>query len=85
MKRNTMMIETLYAIKEALRLNMHLQLELSRAFFDYPKFKVNNAEMGVKNEEEHIFWDVNSCHFIDCSNPIFSVHIFQVLLFLLPV
>lgn len=54
-------------------------------FFDYPKFKVNNAEMGVKNEEEHIFWDVNNCHFIDCSNPIFSVHIFQVLLFLLPV
>jgi NTE family protein len=26
-------------------------------FFDYPKFKVNNVEMGIKNEEEHIFWD----------------------------
>ena len=26
-------------------------------FFDYPKFKVNNAEMGINNEEEHIFWD----------------------------
>lgn len=25
-------------------------------FFDYPKFKVNNSEMGIKNEE-HIFWD----------------------------
>jgi NTE family protein len=25
-------------------------------FFDYPKFKVNNSEMGVTNEE-HIFWD----------------------------
>ncbi len=26
-------------------------------FFDYPKFKVNNTEMGKENEEEHIFWD----------------------------
>ena len=27
-------------------------------FFDYPKFKVNNnTEMGIENEEEHIFWD----------------------------
>jgi NTE family protein len=26
-------------------------------FFDYPKFKINNAEMGIKNEEEHIFCD----------------------------
>jgi predicted acylesterase/phospholipase RssA len=26
-------------------------------FFDYPKFKVNIVGMGVKNEEEHIFWD----------------------------
>ena len=25
-------------------------------FFDYPKFKVDNAETGIKNEE-HIFWD----------------------------
>jgi NTE family protein len=25
-------------------------------FFDYPKFKVNNREMGEK-DEEHIFWD----------------------------
>jgi len=25
-------------------------------FFDYPKFKVNNPEMGTRNEE-HIFWD----------------------------
>jgi len=26
-------------------------------FFDYPKFKVNNAEKGIQNEEENIFWD----------------------------
>jgi len=26
-------------------------------FFDYPKFKVDNAEMSIKNGEEHIFWD----------------------------
>ena len=26
-------------------------------FFDYPKFKVHNAKMGIENEEEHIFWD----------------------------
>lgn len=26
------------------------------AFFDYPKFKVKNPEIGMKNEE-HIFWD----------------------------
>lgn len=28
-------------------------------FFDFPKFKVkvNNSENGIKNEEEHIFWD----------------------------
>jgi NTE family protein len=25
-------------------------------FFDYPKFKVDNVEMGTKNEE-HVFWD----------------------------
>jgi NTE family protein len=25
-------------------------------FFDYPKFKVNNDEIGIK-DEEHIFWD----------------------------
>jgi NTE family protein len=26
-------------------------------FFDYPKFKVSNTEVGIENEEEHIFWD----------------------------
>jgi hypothetical protein len=36
---------------------MHLQLELSRAFLTTQSLKSITLKRGIKNEEEHIFWD----------------------------
>ena len=52
-----MMIQTLSYNQNGIEIEHALATGTFPDFFDYPKFKVNNVEMGIKNEEEHIFWD----------------------------